>query len=173
MRESGITAVTHNIVLHYPSYLHQKACTSSKICLYTYRIVQILVQTVSSIHARLSDPKTNFPNHLSHGLQEIRLLDNRPSLIPHRLGQFVTRTRRFHRTRQTAVSSRQINRLFVNRDFGDQQFRVHSLFLAQAFRSNTTLFFRLGYTRNKVSDRNTKQLSRRICIWEGGNKRTE
>jgi hypothetical protein len=51
-------------------------------------------------------PSTNTDTALTHRLQEISLLDHGSSFIPHRLSQFLSRIRRLHCARQTAISNR-------------------------------------------------------------------
>jgi hypothetical protein len=94
-------------------------------------------------------PSLYFPSlcllfHLTHSLQEIGLLDLSTSVLPHGLGQRISSFHSLNRTLQTAVSSRQINSLFMQRNFRRQCFWVEKLLFAKCFGSYTTLFFGFG-----------------------------
>lgn len=98
----------------------------------------------SKVHKHSQQPPNSLSSALPHSLQEIRLLDSGPALIPQRLCQLLARILCGNCAGQTAVAGGQVDCLFVDGDLGDQHFRVHCLFLAQPFCGETALFFGFG-----------------------------
>ena len=97
------------------------------------------------------------PSPLPHRLQEIILLNRRPPLHPHGLPQLLSRSRCIDRALQRAITSREIDRLFINRHFRLQQFRIIELLLPEPFRREPALLLRLGYDPVSPKLQNSKK----------------
>lgn len=125
-----------------------------------------------------------FPMHLSHGLQEISLLDAGPSLRPQCLRQLPPRIPGPYRTLQRPITSRHIHRLFMERHLGGQQLWIRFLLFSEAFRRETTLFLGFRYnvslatmhvvtdTREHVRLQDMQGPWRRVCMKRGSRNKT-
>lgn len=90
---------------------------------------------------------------LAHSPQEVVLLDRLPPLVSHGLGQTASRIASLLCRFQTAISTRKIHTLLVDRDLGHQTVGILQRALAQSFGGALTLFlrFRCGSMLVKIS----------------------